>query len=217
MKKQSAYISIAAVMCIIVCIGEFVTIFAFGALYPGYSQLKDTMSALGSTASPVSTEISTWWLMMGILLIFFATGFKKAFKEKGVYTTIASVLIMLYGFGEGIGSGAFKMDYSMQDTATSNLLHDLLGGIGVTAILAFPLIMRKVITKDENAWFHRFSLIMFFTGIATILLFLFRYSADENDLLSLYKGLWQRLFMLNTYVYMIVIAIIMLRQRKRAK
>ena len=203
--------------CIIACIGEFVTLSVFGAYYPGYSHLKDTMSSLGASNSPVSDEISIWWVIMGLLLIFFGTGFKKAFSEKGLYAKGASWLILLYGFGEGIGSGAFKANHVANSLAISAIIHDILGGIGVTAILLLPLIMQKVITKNEMPVFYRMSKIVFISGILTVLLFLFRYSSNEHSFFTIYKGLWQRLFMLNTYIYLTTIALLMLKRDKKTK
>jgi Protein of unknown function (DUF998) len=213
MKKSADYIIISAVACIIACIGEFVFIFILGAYYPGYSHLKDTMSALGASSSPVSNEISLWWVIMGVSFIFFGTGFKKAFTGKGRYVNIASWVIILYGFGEGIGSGAFKADHVADGLTISEIIHDILGGIGITAILLFPLIMQKVITKNEMPIFYRMSRIVFISGIITIFLFVFRYSSDENNFFEIYKGLWQRLFMLNTYVYLTTIAILMIKRQ----
>jgi L-asparagine transporter-like permease len=84
------------------------------------------------------------------------------------------------------------------------------GGIGVIAILILPMVMKKVVPKNTFPFFNRMSNIIFACGILTILLFLFRYSSSKDNILSLYKGLWQRLFMLNTYIYMATIALIML-------
>ena len=212
MKKSTQYIIVSAVACIIVCIGEFVTLFVFGAYYPGYNHLKDTMSVLGASVSPVADEISLWWVIVGIFLIFFGTGFRKAFSEKGLYAKGASWLIMLYGFGEGIGSGAFKANHIANELTISGIIHNIFGGIGVTAILLLPLIMQKVVTKNEMPVFFRMSKIIFITGIITVLLFLFRYLSNENNFFTVYKGLWQRLFMLNTYTYLTTIAILMIRK-----
>jgi len=214
MKNSSKYIIASSVACIIVCIGEFAAIFVFGSYYPGYSQLKDTMSLLGSSISPVSAEISTWWALAGILLMFFGTGFRKAFLEKGRYSKLASWLIILYGFGEGIGSGIFKSDRIANELTTSAFIHDAFGGIGVASILLFPFIMQKVFSKNEKPVFYRISQIVFVTGLITILLFLFRLLPDENNFFSIYKGLWQRLFMLNTYFYLTFIAILMIKKQK---
>jgi hypothetical protein len=213
MNKSAKYIIISAVACIIACIGEFVAIFVFGAYYPGYSHLKNTISSLGASPSPVADEISIWWVVMGVLLIFFGIGFKKVFSEKAGYAKIASWLIILYGFGEGIGSGAFKANLVAKGLTISAIIHDILGGIGVTAILLLPLIMQKVITKNEMPVFYRMSKIVFISGIITVLFFLFRYSSNENNFFTIYKGLWQRLFMLNTYIYLTTIAILIIKRQ----
>jgi len=142
MKKYPDFIIISSVACMIACIGEFVTIFAFGVHYPGYSHLKDTMSLLGTSVSFVSNEISIWWVIMGVLFILFGMGLKKAFEEKGGIAKLASWLIILYGIGEGIGSGLFKADRTANGLTTSAIIHDITGGIGVAAILVFPFIMQ---------------------------------------------------------------------------
>ncbi|MCX6257153.1 MAG: DUF998 domain-containing protein [Bacteroidia bacterium] len=214
MKKPKNYIIISALACIIASAGEFLTMFVFTAFYPGYSNLKDTMSSLGASASPVSGELSAWWVIMGLLLIFFGTGFRKAFSEKGGYTVFASWLIMLYGLGEGIGSGVFKAEHVINSVIISGVFHSILGSIGVISILLLPIIMKKVISKNENPLFYRLSQIVFICGIITIFLFLFRYSPDENNIISIYAGLWQRLFMLNTYIYLLTIAVIMINRQK---
>jgi hypothetical protein len=209
-KNKAFYTGIASVACLLAVAGEAVTMFVFGSQYPGYSQLKNTMSSMGASVSPVSNQISTWWVMMGILLILFGAGVKIAFSEKGRYAGWASWLIILYGAGEGLGSGLFKADRFAGGLTTSALIHDIVGGIGVIAILILPLVMQKVIPKNAFPFFSRMSRIIFICGILTILLFLFRYSSNKDNFLAVNKGLWQRLFMLNTYLYMATIAIIML-------
>jgi hypothetical protein len=215
MKKSSNYIVLSAVSCIIICFGEFVTIFVLGLYFPGYNQLKDTMSHLGASVSPVGNIISAWWIIMGILMIFFGTGFQKAFSEKEIYSKWASWLILLYGAGEGIGSGAFKADHLTNGLTTSAIIHNVVGGIGVTAILLLPLVMQKVITKHEMPLFFHLSKIVFIAGLVTVLLFMFRYSTNDHNFIAIYKGLWQRLFMFNTYIYLTVIAIIMIKKQSR--
>lgn len=213
MKSKSNFIIISAFACIIACTGEFVVMAIFGAYYPGYNHLKDTMSLLGASVSPVSGIVSMWWVIMGMLLIFFGIGLKKTFSEKGGYAEFASWLIILYGIGEGIGSGVFKADRIADELTTTAIIHDIFGGVGVTAILLLPVIMQKVITKNEKPGFYRISQIVFITGIMTILLFLFRYSSDKNNFFSIYKGVWQRLSVLISYIYLTVIAVLMIKKQ----
>jgi hypothetical protein len=198
----------------VACIGGFAAMYILGARYPGYSQMKNTMSALGASVSPVSLEISLCWIITGVLIIFFGTGFYKAYSWKGKYASIAAWLIILYGFGDEIGSGAFKADHIAKGLTTSLIFHNAIGGIGVAAILLLPLIMQKVITKDQRPAFCTISKIAFISGIVTVGLFLFRYSVNENNFFAIYKGIWQRLFVLNTYIYLIVIAVVMIIEAK---
>lgn len=207
-------IVLSAASCIIACAGDIGAQFAFGTFFPGYNQLKDTVSRLGSSISPVSAEISQWWIILGVLFIFFGIGFYKAFQKQERYAKLASVIIVIYGIGEGFGSGAFKADHDANGLTASGIYHEILGGIGVIAILLLPLVMRKVITRNENPAFYRLSQIIFISGLFFTLLFLFRYLPDVNNFFSIYKGLWQRLFILNTYVYFLSIAFYMIRKQK---
>jgi hypothetical protein len=205
-------VKLSCVACIIACIGDFVFLFFLGMFYPGYSHLKNTMSALGASNSPVSNEVSAWWIIVGVLFIFFGIGFKQAFHERGRNARIGSWLIMLYGIGEGIGSGAFKADFIGDSFTTSALIHDALGGVGVAALLILPLIMKKLISKTELPNFHTMSTVVFFLSIFMLLFFSFRFSNDKSNFLNINQGLWQRLMMLINYVYLITIAIIMYKK-----
>lgn len=210
-KAAILYVNIASVACVVACVGEFVALFAFGALYPGYNQLKDTMSSLGASASPVSSTISVWWCIAGILFTLYGVALKMAFTGKEWHARLASFLIILYGVGEGIGSGVFKANHTMGSYTLSGIIHNTLGGFGVAAILLLPLIMPKALQATKGSAFSHFSRIAFVVGMLAILLFLLRYSHNEHNFFVVYKGLWQRLFMLNTYIYLATIAIITIR------
>jgi hypothetical protein len=206
-------VKLSGIACIIACVGDFIVLFFLGTFYPGYSQFKNTISTLGSSISPVSNIMSAWWIIVGSLFVFFGIGFRQAFNDKTRNETIASWLIILYGLGEGIGSGAFKADHIGNSLTASAIVHDTLGGVGVAAILVLPLIMKKIISKIELPFFHTMSTAVFFIGVILLLFFSFRYSIDKSNFLNIYQGLWQRLMMLNNYVYLSAIAFIILKNR----
>ena len=79
-KKRSIAVYISAIACLIACAGDFLMLFLPGRYYPGYSQLSDSISKLGTSASPVSGIFSAWWVIYGLLIILFAFGFRKAFS-----------------------------------------------------------------------------------------------------------------------------------------
>jgi hypothetical protein len=214
MINNKTIIRIASIACFIGCIGDFWITFVLGNYDPGYSQLHNTMSALGISSSPVSGIISTWWILLGILMIIFAYGLGKAFGFDNRYVKLAAILLVLYGLGEGFGSGIFKADHVKNSLTDSAIVHEIMGGIGVAAIVIFPLAMNKVIPRTNNPGFHILSLTAFIVGLFFLTMFLIRILPEEPNKVSLYKGLWQRLFVLDYYLYMMVIAVIMIKKQQ---
>jgi hypothetical protein len=217
MRKSPDYIILSALAGILAILTDVVSMFTFGILRLGYDSMSETVSALGSSNNQMSGQISAIWIMVGVLLILFGVGFRIEFLDKGTFAKGASWLIILYGLGEGIGSGIFKADRFGRELTTSGVIHEILGSLGVIAILILPLIMQKVITKKENPWFQIVSILVFVLGVLFMVFFLFRFSADKTNFFSQYKGLWQRLFILITYIYLFSIAVIMIRKHQKHK
>jgi hypothetical membrane protein len=202
-----------AFACFAGCIGDFLSLFILGPEYPGYSQLYNTMSSLGSSESPVSNIISAWWVILGILMILFAFGFRAAFSPGDKYARIVFWLLLLYGLGEGLGSGLFKADRVSGSYTTSFIVHDVLGSAGVFAILVLPLIVQKIKPFFSSPGFIRFSWITLIVGTLFLILFSFRFIKNGNNVIADYKGLWQRLFILVYYIYLVTIAFRMVRKK----
>jgi hypothetical membrane protein len=208
-RKILVYAGSAA--CFIGCIGDFLSLFILGSHYPGYSQLHNTMSSLGSTASPVSGIISAMWVILGLLMIVFAFGFKEALPRDDKYVKAVFWLLILYGLGEGAGSGLFKADTVSGTYTISFIVHDILGSAGLIAILILPLIVQKIKPYFSGRCFLRYSVITVVSGTLFLVLFSFRFIGNETNALSSLKGLWQRLFVLVYYIYLTVLAIKMIR------
>jgi len=209
MKRRKILIVTGVFACFLGCIGDFVMTFVSGLFYPGYSQLRDTMSSLGASDSPVSDIIWWWWVVLGLLIILFAWSFRRVFFP-GKYVRTATWLLILYGLGEGFGSGLFKADITEGVLTQSAWIHDALGGIGVAALVVLPLYMQQIIPRNVHRWFYMLSTSVFLIGLFFLLLFLARYT--NIAILAGYKGLWQRLFILDYYVYLMSIAILMMRR-----
>lgn len=209
-RKIIVYTGSAA--CFAGCAGDFLSLFILGPEYHGYNQLFDTMSALGASASPVSKIISAWWVILGILMIIFAFGFRSAYSPGNKYVKTVFWLVIFYGLGEGMGSGLFKADRSAGSYTASFIVHDILGGAGVAALLILPLIVKKIKPSFSSPGFIRFSNITLILGTLFLILFSFRFFGDEENIIAKYRGLWQRLFVLVYYIYMIVISIRMVSE-----
>ena len=211
MNKRNLLIVLSVIACCIACVGDFVVLFVFGRQYPGYSQLYSTMSSLGATASPVSFVVSAWWIIMGLLFFVYALGFRLAFSPVNKYVNLAFWLIVIYGAGEGLGSGFFKANHQEGLFILTAFIHDILGGIGVAAIVFLPLVMQKIIPSSAIPGFHLLSKFVFVTGFILLLLFTLRFTNNGESELFRLKGLWQRLFVLVYYLYLLTIGAIIVR------
>lgn len=207
--NKKIFIWIACLLCYFTCLGDLLILYFIGNRYPGYSQLTGTISSLGASNSPVSTIVSGWWILLGFVFILFAYAFGILYREKGRIAYIIGWLIAIYGIGEGMGSGLFKADYINNTMTTSAYIHDTLGGIGVVAILIMPLFMRKIFTKQMHRKFYYLNYIVFYIGILSSSLFLFRFM--NGNFFYEYKGVWQRISLINNYVYFISLSTLMIK------
>jgi hypothetical protein len=216
MKPNRRFIVVASIAGLLAFIGDFLVTLALGFFYPNYNHLKLVMSELGTSQSPVAIWINLWWIIFGILLITFAIGFKKAFAPDKKPVVIVTLLIMLFGLGAGIGAGLFPMEPGGSETTLTGKLHGICAGIGFMAIMFVPLVSLAIFPRTRLPRLYWLSVGVFVLGLVSFVLFV----ASENvffagSLLS-YVGLWQRLFLLNLYVYLGVVSALMIRSSQRS-
>ena len=103
-------------------------------------------------------------------------------------------------------SGIFPADKAGEVHTWTGIVHNAIGGIGVTAIMIFPLIVRRIIPE-----LGRITTIVFCVGTAGVILFgIGRLVSAPDNFLAVYKGSWQRLYVMVYYVYITIIAIKMM-------
>ena len=209
-KKSFSYTS--AIFCIIACFTDLVLIYMFGNQLPGFNQLTSTLSSLGISTSPVAVEVTVWSIILGFILISFAFGFRVVFLKFGKEAVYVFWLIVIYALGEDIASGIFRADSINGKLTTLAYLHDLLGGVGVTALLLLPFFMQKIFTKFSFPLFNRYSRIAWLVGIIATIFFSFRLEYFAGTFLYNYSGLWQRIFLVDYYIYFIVIAFMIMKE-----
>lgn len=207
--NRKPWIILVSAICIVACVSDLILMYILGLRYPGFNQATDTLSTLGSTSSPVSNLTSGWWVILGMVLILFAVAFYAAYRERGRGAVVAAILIAVYGAGEGLGSGLFKVSHTGEVLTVATIIHDAVGAFGIIALLILPLVVRRLFPGKKEYPFHIFSGIIFSIGIISSLLFLSRYTGD--NFFYHYRGLWQRITLVNIYVYLVVIAVRMMR------
>jgi len=214
---KNKFIVFAFIASVTACFGDFIVMFILGSFYPGYSQLRDSMSGLGATVSPVSFEMSAWWVIVGVLLAVFGVGFGLTFAKDN-RARIAAWLIVIYGLGEGVGSGLFPADYIDNKLTFIGWVHDAIGGIGIAGIFFLPLVLLPFFKENGNLKLYKLSIFVFALGFLFLLLFgIARLDYFMNSFIASYKGLWQRLLMLNYYIFIIALAFYMLKNKSKSQ
>jgi hypothetical protein len=204
--------------CIFVCLSDFVITYTLGKQYPEYRLMADPISNLGASVSPIALYISAWWIMIGIIFILFGISFKNLFADKGKPTLITCWIIIIYGIGEGIGSGIFPYNFIGNKITLMGIFHEIFGGVAIFIILVLPLVLRKIFTRQNNLFLFRFLLILFYAGILMMtLLSISRFPGSGNNFFTGSFGVWQFLLTLVIYCNLIAMAIMMLRKLRSLK
>lgn len=203
----SPVIVVSAVSCLIVCAGDFVVTFTLGALYPGYNFIYQSESYLGTADSPVAKYMSIWGVVFCILLIIFAWGLRKTIFSAGKWEAVVVWSIVLYGFGEGAGSGLFPYDHVNNTLSFSGELHSFFAAVGGVAIAIIPFACSKIFSKDLFPRLNDYCVSAFVGGLVLITLFLL----SKYGFIP-FKGLLQRVFILNYHLFLSVLAVIMLNE-----
>jgi len=172
---------------------------------PGYDQLSQYGSELGT--GPNATIMNANFVVTGLLIIVFATGLFA--NIRGVrWTRMGSILLGVFGAGEGAG-GFFPCDPGCPITAqsVSQLTHNVDAVIDFVAIALAPFLFSLGLNSDDR-WkgYRSYSLV---TGLIAIGLFLV-FSAASLGYLG-FVGLFQRLFLAATFLWIEVVAIRLLR------
>jgi hypothetical protein len=194
------YSKIAFVTCFIACAGDFAVTFIIGFMHKNYNFLNQSESYLGTDDSPVAWYMNTWGVLFSFLFVTCAYSFYKSFSLKNKWVVIAAFLIAVYGLGEGVGSGLFPYNHVGGELTLTGKLHSLFSGIGVTALNILPFILMKLFNKLK---FPQLNLYFLFVGISGLFLVMMFLLAKEQ--LVPLKGLWQRLFILDYYIMLIVL------------
>jgi hypothetical protein len=200
-----SWIRAGALACFIGCLGDLIIPELLGSVFPGYNPLQQPESILGAAGSPVVLWNALWSVLLGVLITIFALGFRQAFRAAGPAISWGAGLLILYGLGQGPGSGLIPYNRVGQELTPAGKLHIVFSTIGETALFVFPLIPQKYLSRYA-AGMARISAVVFMAGSLLLLV----YGAAKLGLLP-YRGLYQRLILLLYYCYLMYLARVMVR------
>lgn len=201
----SWFVVFTAVCCFVACLGDFAVTIIIGLISKNYDALNQSESVLGTSKSPVALYMNTWEVILSVLFVLFACGLQRTIFKKGFWQHVAVWLIVIYGLGEGIGSGIFPYEHTGDGLAFTGVLHLLFSSIGVVAIAVNSFVLLKVFPKNTFPRLNAYTRFVAFSGLTLIILFLLA----KMQVIPM-RGLWQRLFILDYYSLLIIVAIEML-------
>ena len=191
---------------------EITTDIWFGSKFPGYNWKTQSLSYLGQSGSPIEHWVSLWGIFFSVLISLFVIAFYQVYKSNK-WLKFAAFFLLIYGLGEGIGSGCFPIDPPGTITTLNGKLHNIFGGTGDTGIVLLPFLLMLMFPRNENRKLHIYLWTVVGIGIIMASFFLIaKYYHPDNFILD-YKGVWQRIYTLNYYVMVLVISLKMLREK----
>jgi hypothetical protein len=149
--------------------------------------------------------MNIWGAVFSLLFIAYAFCLRKTIFKKGVWQHVAVWLIAIYGAGEGVGSGLFPYNQVSDHLTMANKLHLIFSGLGDAALVILPFVVFKIFPKRIYPGLHTCAGIVAFSGPVLIIFFLLARAS-----ILPWRGLWQRLYLLDYYLLLIAISIKML-------
>jgi hypothetical protein len=187
-------------------IGEFFGNAYLGTLYPAYNWKTDSISYLGQQNSPVLHYVQLWGICFNVLYILIGFAFYSSFTQKSLLVKIVSVLFVVYGLGEGLGSSFFPINDKGTELTQSAIFHNLFGGFADVALYSIPVLMLFEFTKEKHKRFHDNTYSLLALAIIACFIFLIaKYFHIDNGVFT-YRGFWQRVFLLCFYIYFFMLA-----------
>lgn len=208
--SNALWIRAGLASCILAGVGQFATDYWFIRHYPGYNWLAESASRLGQVGSPVIQEVAVWGVVFAVLIILFGISFFQAFFKEGPWARLAAGMIILYGLGEGVGSGLFPVDPVGGLKARSTFLHDLFSMMGDAGLMLLPLVLLKVFPRNAHPVFFRLSWFAIISGLSLASLFTLTKMFPQESGILYYRGVWQRLYILIYHLYLVAVAFKML-------
>ncbi len=204
--KGALLFRLGAVVCWLACAGDLLVPYVIAQHYPGYDGFERSLSLLGSTGSPVAHWFTLWSVVLFLLLAAFAVALQLAYWPHRRWPHALPLLILLYGIGEGLGSGLFPYDHLPNGELTwTGKVHAVTSAFGTAALFLVPL---AALWRSpwKARWNKPIALSVLVVGGLLLLLF----GASKVGMIGA-RGLWQRAFIIVYYLYLSWLALLMWR------
>jgi len=192
---------------------EIATDIWFGSIYPGYNWKTQSISYLGQEGSPIEHWVLVWGVFFALLIALFTFSFSQIYQSNR-WVKIAAISLLVYGLGEGLGSGCFPINPPGTELTLNGRLHNIFSGIGDAGIVLLPFILMFMFPRRENRKLYVYLWTVAGFGMVMAAFFLIAKYVHSDNFISDYKGIWQRIYILNYYALLLVMSVKMLREKR---
>lgn len=203
MRKKILWIGIISFWLFFVL--EIATDIWFGSKFPGYDWKTQSLSYIGQSGSPMEQWVLLWGVVSVILITLFAHTFYKIYKSKK-WASIATFFLIIYGLGEGLGSGCFPINPPHTLITIDGSLHNIFSAIGDAGLVLLPFVFMLMFPKKENQKLHIYLWSVVGIGLLMVSFFLIAKYFPQNNFILSFKGVWQRIYLFNYYMMLLVIS-----------
>lgn len=186
------------VILLVACTGDPFVPIIIAKRYQGYSHLYETISALGTTLSPVKKYLCGNLIIIGFLFVIFSFGQARAFQHTNWCHILFILGILFFGLGS-IMAGIFPEDPQGFSETSSGKIHGISSGIGFMFLILNPL---WAVWIEEFGEMKALNGILFLLAVITFVLFMISEKRTRGVLK--YTGLFQRLNLVVLYSHLIV-------------
>ena len=199
---------IAMVSCLTACLGDITSVNIFSRYYPEFNAIVQPISALGALGSPIAHLVSAWWVFVGFIFLIFAIAYSLSEEIHSRAHYLSSLLFGIYAVAEEMGSGIFPGNRILGQLTTTGIVHNVIGGIGTGALIISPFILLKKYQQKDDYLMSRYLLFVCISGIMTFAVFaLSHFTLPGSQWLHNRHGFFQRIFISDYYLFMMVIAV----------
>ena len=188
--------------------GDLLVSFVLSLFYKGYSNLKNSISALGNPSSPVRIPFNIWMLIEGILfLLALPALYAKYHLVSGFLTVLLMVFIAVFAVGACIFTCFFSVNESKDVVTVQSKIHGIGSVTGFMLFLFVPLIASILSFKAGDKALGVTGIVCFILSLVSFSLFVMADKEEFKDTVINNEGLWQRVNLLFMYLPLALAAV----------
>lgn len=191
--------------------GDLMIPFLLAPAYKGYSHLKQVMSVLGNSKSPLHMIYNVWLVLLGSVIFICNFQIYSVVREKtNIIAAALFSVVCVYAIGACVLSGCFSVGETKILETLSAKIHGYGSVLGFLLFIFAPLLVGLYFFKAANQLLGIFSLGCFAGSIIFFILFIMADKPDYKGTFIALEGLWQRLTLL--FMYLPVMALCLLQK-----